>query len=1256
MTDVRNNREPDGEIPPFPGKLGTMGAFLLHHSPDAVYLLDQRGILLDMSESFRELLGFPREDLQDKHLSLWDMGASPSGPPEHSGPSLFRRQDGRTFPVDVVLTHLPPEHGSLLYCSARDKTYEQVLVGDFRSHADPDTLQDNLEQPRDRLDSRQANQDSPVPQEFLESIPSPIAVLHDRTIIQSNLSLASMLGFGNTKSLVGKTLPDLCADTLEKNRISALAFRLEEAGLICIPSLRLRKRDGETFPCDLSLTLLPGRGGKTATATFTDATDIARLRKDLEHSMDYQRILFEKNGAGLLILDEDRTVLDVSPALCRMTGYEREEIVGHREWLLSGNQESFRDFNHGFQETLEGRTFHTESRFRCKNGSTGWAEITESGIPLPNGRRGVFLTLTDATALHDARKAIIHQVIHDPLTGMPNRIALEQAISGAIARARRKGTVFAVGMFDLDDFKPVNDKFGHEVGNRLLKEFSQRLRSQLRESDFLARIAGDEFVVVIEDLDAGRSTHQLTQVMERLHQAVEIPFKLVADSEAQVGMSMGLALFPSDGEDGDTLLRKAGAAMYQAKIDKGGRTEWWRLGPFPTNSPTQEGPFDAYSLDTNDLLSRHRPHIDSVILQFVETFFVQISDDPGLRDILSTMDEREIQTIAAFQSKHLSFLLAPSTTKEMILKQAHQVGKVHALAGINGALLTQSMGLYRRLLSEHLNQTFLTARDRYRILLANEVRLQDDLQGELRSGIDTTGEYFTLLSGILPRQGALWTDVRSSEIDALGKLPGIQCVFLMRLDSNGTFVVEESSGPSGQEGAAIMRDPAFEAVIDPDTPRGQGLIAHAWRSLQIQRTPSYLKDARLPHWREKVIPLGIRSAVSIPVKNLEGKPVAVVSLYGAYPNQFESPWMQQFAMGLGQRWEKIWELCRTPSAVLREDQAMDYRKELFSGGLSMYMQPVVDLSTGKPVKVEALARLKRSGGEIVSPGFFLPILGDSELDRLFRMGLDESLSWMPRWEEAGLSIGVSLNLPPGTLRDPDCPKWVEEALTRHRIDPSRLTLELLENREIEHHSQDQAINRLLGIGVKLAMDDLGSGYSSLQRLSTMPFDNIKVDQGLLKRIRIAPLQTLSMIGTIVRMGHDFELDVVVEGLEDVGMIEAATILGSPFGQGFALARPMPAEEIVEWSRSFVLPNKSGTIRTYLGALAFHWSVMHSSKPAEACPSFQECPLTHFIEEKGLEKTEGAIWNALLHEKGKDFESISRKMTNWLVEKLHEENM
>ncbi|MEC4683670.1 MAG: diguanylate cyclase, partial [Nitrospirota bacterium] len=859
-------------------------------------------------------------------------GASPSGPPEHSGPSLFRRQDGRTFPVDVVLTHLPPEHGSLLYCSARDKTYEQVLVGDFRRPADPDTPPDNLEQPLDRLDRRQANQDSPVSQEFLESLPSPIAVLHNRTIIQSNMFLASMLGFGNTKSLVGKTLPDLCAEDREKNRISALDFRLEEAGLIRIPSLRLRKRDGETFPCDLSLTLLPGREGITATATFTDATDIARLRNDLEHSLDYQRTLFEKNGAGLLILDGHRTVVDVNPALCQMTGYEREEIVGHREWLLSVNQESFRNFNQGFQETLEGRIFHTESRFRCKNGSTGWAEITESEIPLPNGRRGVFLTLTDATALHNARKAIIHQVIHDPLTGIPNRIALEQALSGAIARARRNGTVFAVGMFDLDDFKPVNDKFGHEVGNRLLKEFSQRLRSQLRESDFLARIAGDEFVVVIEDLDAGRSTYQLTQVMERLHQAVEIPFKLVADSEAQVGMSMGLALFPSDGEDGDTLLRKAGAAMYQSKIDKGGRTEWWCLGPFPTNSPTQEGPFDAYSLDTNDLLSRHRPHIDSVILQFAETFFVQISDDPGLRDILSTMDEREIQTIAAFQSKHLSFLLAPSSTKEMILKQARQVGKVHALAGINGALLTQSMGLYRRLLSEHLNQTFLTARDRYRILLANEVRLQDDLQGELRSGIDTTGEYFTLLSGILPRQGALWTDVRTSEIDALGKLPGIQCVFLMRLDSNGTFVVEESSGPSGQEGAAIMRDPAFEAVIDPDTPRGQGLIAHAWRSLQIQRTPSYLKDARLPHWREKVIPLGIRSAVSIPVKNLEGKAVAVVSLYGAYPNQFESPWMQQFAMGLGQRWEKIWELCRTPSAVLREDQAMDYRKELFSGG------------------------------------------------------------------------------------------------------------------------------------------------------------------------------------------------------------------------------------------------------------------------------------------------------------------------------------
>ena len=242
--------------------------------------------------------------------------------------------------------------------------------------------------------------------------------------------------------------------------------------------------------------------------------------------------------------------------------------------------------------------------------------------------------------------------------------------------------------------------------------------------------------------------------------------------------------------------------------------------------------------------------------------------------------------------------------------------------------------------------------------------------------------------------------------------------------------------------------------------------------------------------------------------------------------------------------------------------------------------------------------------------------------------------------------------PPGTLRDPSCPVWVEEALSRHGVAPKRLTLELLENGEIDAKTMDRAIDRLVAIGVKLSMDDLGSGFSSLQRLVTLPFDSIKVDQGLLKRIRTAPLHTISMIGTIVRMGQDFERDVVVEGLEDRAMVEAAAILGAPYGQGYSLARPMPAPQVAQWLQDFRLPITPGEVTTALGGLSFHrWT--HAANSDIRRSPLEGCPLTRYFSRLGEGAAEGARLHARVHESGPGDPSF-KDLTLWLVEQIRKE--
>ena len=178
------------------------------------------------------------------------------------------------------------------------------------------------------------------------------------------------------------------------------------------------------------------------------------------------------------------------------------------------------------------------------------------------------------SALERLQNMDSHRARTDALTGLPNRLALHEHLPGALARAQRRNGMVAVGMIDLDNFKPVNDQFGHAAGDVLLQKIAHELLLQVRRGDFLARLGGDEFVVVFEDLDADHYGDQLRIAIGRLHAAVGKTFDLGGGRRAQVGMSVGLALYPNDATDPDTLLQCADDAMYATKNRATGALDW----------------------------------------------------------------------------------------------------------------------------------------------------------------------------------------------------------------------------------------------------------------------------------------------------------------------------------------------------------------------------------------------------------------------------------------------------------------------------------------------------------------------------------------------------------------------------------------------------------------------------------------------------------------------------------------------------------
>ena len=264
--------------------------------------------------------------------------------------------------------------------------------------------------------------------------------------------------------------------------------------------------------------------------------------------------------------DETGTLLSISPQVEALLGRRPEEFLADKSlWERHVHPD---DAERVIAETV--RVFRDDAAFDCEyrvialDGTERavWERDTivrdEAGGPLYT--QGVIVDVTERRA---AEAQVEHLAYHDALTGLPNRALLGEHLALALARADRAGTACALLYLDLDDFKLVNDSFGHAGGDELLRQVAARLDGHCRPSDLLARQGGDEFLLLLADLD-GDAGATARAAADTLLDALGEPFRLSGE-ELQLSASVGLSVYPRDAVDADTLLRHADAAMYQAK-------------------------------------------------------------------------------------------------------------------------------------------------------------------------------------------------------------------------------------------------------------------------------------------------------------------------------------------------------------------------------------------------------------------------------------------------------------------------------------------------------------------------------------------------------------------------------------------------------------------------------------------------------------------------------------------------------------------
>ncbi len=324
--------------------------------------------------------------------------------------------------------------------------------------------------------------------------------------------------------------------------------------------LRVRK-DGSTFRASVLITAMREADGQVK--GFTKVTRDITEHHQQEERLRLAATVFRSTQEGVAITDAQARVLAVNPAFERITEYSESELLGLNLRLLASGRHDREFFRAFWSELIETGFWQGEIWNRRKGGEIhpGWLAV--SAVRDEQQHIINFVSIyTDITRIPHAQTQIDRLAHHDALTDLPNRVLLHSRLRHTLERSQRSGALCAVLFLDLDRFKPVNDQMGHEAGDELLKGVAKRLRLNLRENDTVARIGGDEFVVVLEDLASPDGAEVVARaIIERMRQ----PFALPGEREANIGCSVGIAMFPQDGKDCETLLRHADVALYAAK-------------------------------------------------------------------------------------------------------------------------------------------------------------------------------------------------------------------------------------------------------------------------------------------------------------------------------------------------------------------------------------------------------------------------------------------------------------------------------------------------------------------------------------------------------------------------------------------------------------------------------------------------------------------------------------------------------------------
>ncbi|TAK40956.1 MAG: PAS domain S-box protein [Betaproteobacteria bacterium] len=527
-------------------------------SGDAIYLVDRTSMrFVDVNQTACMRMGYSREELlqmgpqdlltisREEIERLYDqlIAAGASGTTTESS---ARTKDGRQSTTELHRRAVRMDGGWIIVSIARDITQRKHMEQALRESEE-----------RFRI--------------TFELAGSGIAHVDlAGRLLRVNRSLCAILGYCGPE-LVGRTVKEL-SHPEDRDKSDAARARVRSGEL---QSTRLQQRylrkDGATVWVDLTVALVRDAEGQALyeIAVIDDDTERKNAEAALHESAEKLRLFADNVPAMTVSWDEHLHCGFANKLFTEFFGLAAEDIVGKHVREVLG-EAVYREIEGHLVKALQGHAVTYERIGRLRSGESRYLEVKllphigEQGKVL-----GCFSVTTDITEHKLAAERIQRVAHHDSLTGLPNRLLFNDRLAQALSLAKRNSRQFALLYLDLDRFKPVNDALGHAAGDELLKCVATRIQREVRASDTVARVGGDEFTVILHDI-ARREDAET--VAGKIRAALTTPFQLGSRKQAvDIGTSIGIAVYPADAQDADALISMADAAMYRAK-QAGGTT------------------------------------------------------------------------------------------------------------------------------------------------------------------------------------------------------------------------------------------------------------------------------------------------------------------------------------------------------------------------------------------------------------------------------------------------------------------------------------------------------------------------------------------------------------------------------------------------------------------------------------------------------------------------------------------------------------